>query len=105
MVSKFARDQATLDLADLTEGTLDPFRDTITWTGHAWTNLVKDDPKLLIACSLEGHVLIVKALNGEVIDCWRSETELDIVDDYQEPVYDRFVSVATCQLGFVLATE
>jgi hypothetical protein len=51
ILSKHKNDAPSMDLADITRGRLDPFRDHITWTGHAWTNLVKDDPKLLIACS------------------------------------------------------
>jgi len=77
---------------------MDINEESITWTGNAWTNLIKDDPKLLISCSLEGHVLIIKAATEEVIHCFRTQ--------YDEPrKFDKFVSVQTCQLGFVLATE
>jgi hypothetical protein len=97
VLSSKESDAPSMDLAEITGGMLDPFRDHITWTGHAWTNLTKDYPKLLIACSHEGHVLITDTMN-KVVDCFRSQE-----DNY--PNFDHFVSVQTCQLGYVLATE
>jgi hypothetical protein len=72
MFSKFHGDNPILDLAESTEGIIDPDRESVTWSGHAWTNLVKDDPRLMIACSEEGHVLVMKPTSDQVISCFKS---------------------------------
>ena len=80
-----------MDLWDITGGELDPRKEVITWTSHAWTTETKD---LIVTCSDEGHLLVIRPLTNECILCDRLYgCQVNKKGEYT-PAH--FVSVKTC---------
>ena len=52
------------NIEEVSGGELDPNKELITWTSHAWTTETKD---CIVACSDEGHVLVFRPLTNECI--------------------------------------